>query len=226
MLLDVGAGRLGASPVHRRVLRPALRGRRRQAVIQNHAGTIIGVILLVIVVWLAVAVQGAHGGHGDVVVSIATTNPEPPTPTSLPTPPPAPDPFAPARWAAANVAVIALMLAIGIGVPVGIALHAWHRGRLVELDHPPLRQPQFVNRAFDVKALEARRGWLPESFTYSPHMRNDAPVEPEAPMPALSAPGSIEELLSHGRGLAYGWRVDNGELLVDRQVRSLLVGGV
>jgi hypothetical protein len=45
-------------------------------------------------------------------------------------------------------------------------------------------------------------------------------------MAALPALGGIEELLSHGRGLAYGWRVDNGQMLVDRQVRSLLVGGV
>jgi hypothetical protein len=57
-------------------------------------------------------------------------------------------------------------------------------------------------------------------------MRNDAPVEPEAPPLALPTPGGFEELLSHGRGLAYGWRCDKGEMLVDSRVRSLLVGGV
>jgi len=116
--------------------------------------------------------------------------------TPTPTVTPVPDPFAPVRWAAANVAVIALLLAIGIGVPVGIALHAW------------------------------RRGWLPESFTYAPHHRNDPVAEVDEPVAALPALGGVEEFLSQGKGLAYGWRVDNGELLVDRQVRSLLVGGV
>ncbi len=76
-----------------------------------------------------------------------------PTPTA--TPPP--DPFAPARWAAANLALIALLLAIGIGVPVGIALHAWHRGRLLELENPPLRVPELTHRAYDVM------GWVAET---------------------------------------------------------------
>ncbi len=189
----------------------------------KHTGTIVGVVLLAAVIGLVIATQGQHDSRTDVVLTIAAS----PGPTVAPTPlrqvsiapadppTPAPDPFAPARWAAANVAVIALMLAIGLGVPLGIALHAWHRGRLAELDHPPLRRPEFVHRAYDVKSLEARRGWLPESFTYSPHMRNDVAEVEEEPTPALPLSGSIDDLLSHGRGLAYGWRVDNGELLVD-----------
>jgi hypothetical protein len=145
--------------------------------------------------------------------------------TPAPTPTAPPDPFAPARWAAANVAVIALVLAIGVGVPVGIALHAWHRGRLLELDHPPLRRPEFVHRAFDVKALEARRGWLPESFTYSPHMRNDAAViEEEEPMampgPALTAQEALDM-----PGIVYGQRLDTGEPLIEQRVLSLAIGG-
>src|SRR5262249_9441103 len=58
------------------------------------------------------------------------------------------------------------------------------------------------------------------------HIRNDPVPEAEQPAAPLPALPGIEELLSQGRGLAYGWRVDNGEMLVDRQVRSLLVGGV
>ena len=174
---------------------------------------------------LAVVVLVALGG-----ITIHTGAPTPVVaPTAHPTPTPTPNALDTATGVTAHGALIAWLVAAGI-LPffalIALALHARHRARLVELDHPPLRRPEFVHRAFDVKSLEARRGWLPESFTYSPHMRNDVAEVEEAPTPALPLSGSIEELLSHGRGLAYGWRVDNGEMLVDRQVRSLLVGGV
>ncbi len=146
------------------------------------------------------------------------------TVASTPTPDP-PDPFAPARWAAANVALIALMLAIGIGVPVGIALHAWHRGRLLELEHPPLRVPELTHRAYDVKALEARRGWFSESFTYSPHMRNDAAViEEEEPL-ALPGPVLTAQQALDMPGIVYGQRLDTGEPLIEQRVLSLAIGG-
>lgn len=181
--------------------------------------TVVGIVALVVVVWLAAA--GAHVTVG--------TGPSPApsvAATPIPTPTPAPDPFAPARWAAANVAVISLILAIGIGVPVGIALHARYRSKLLEPLNPPLRDRELAHRLYDVKSLEARRGWLPESFTFSPRYTNREVEVEEAATPALPLSGSIDDLLSHGHGLAYGWRVDNGQLLVDRQVRSLLVGGV
>lgn len=142
--------------------------------IQNHAGTIIGVVLLVAVVWLVIAIQGAHG-HGDVVLSIASASPAPtPTVAPLPTPTPAPDLFAPARWAAANVAVIVLMLAIGVGLPAGIALHGLHRSRLIEPNTPPL--PYTASMLADPDALNqeglasrlAGLGIQPEAMAHEP----------------------------------------------------------
>ncbi len=157
---------------------------------------------------------------------VATAAHPTPMPSVQPTTTPAPDPFAFPRWAAVNVAVISLMLAIGVGVPVGIALHNWHRAKLLEPLNPPLSDREAVHRLYDVKSLEARRGWMPESLTYHYSTRNEPAVLEETPAPALALPGSVDDLLGHGHGLAYGWRVDNGELLVDRQIRSLLVGGV
>lgn len=145
--------------------------------------------------------------------------------TPAPTPPPAPDPFAPARWAAANVTLISLLLVLGIGVPLGIALHAHHRSKLLELEHPPLRDREAVQALYAVKALEARRGWLPESFTYSPHTRNDVPdQEEEAPLELPGPTMSAEEALELP-GICYGQRMDTGEPLTDPRLLSLAIGG-
>jgi len=185
--------------------------------------TVAGLIIAGCLV--AVVVIAAHPSVTVTQTPAHTVAAVTPPVTPAPTPTPSPDPFAPARWAAANVAVIALLLAISLGVPVGIALHAWHRGRLLELDHPSLRLPELTQRAYDVKALEARRGWLPESFTYSPHMRNDAAViEEEEPMALPGPPLTAQEALDMP-GIVYGQRVDTGEPLIEQRVLSLAIGG-
>ena len=198
----------------------------------KHTGTVVGVVLLVLVCWLVVATQRGQSGHGDVVVSIhaASPAPDPPTLTTTATPTtssPSPQAWDQAIGGMARTTIIAWLLALAI-LPLfalaGIALRARYRSKLLELDHPPLRQPEFMHRAYDVKALEARRGWLPESFTYSPHLRQDTAEVVEEP-PQLNGPLPSAEALVAMPGLAYGVRVDNGEPLVDHDIRSLLVGG-
>lgn len=195
--------------------------------------TILGAIMLAIVVLVVIATQKPHDSHGDVVVSIAAASPAP-TPSVAPTvapatPRPTPETWDVATGAMAHVAVIGWLVGLAI-LPlfalIGIALHARHRSRLTELDHPPLRRPEFVHRAFDVKSLEARRGWLPESFTYSPHMRNDAVdlVDEEEPAPTLTDLLTVQQALDMP-GIVYGQRLDNGEPLVEQRVLSLAVGG-
>jgi hypothetical protein len=76
---------------------------------------------------------------------------------------------------------------------VGIGLHARRRSKQLELDDPPSRMAELTHRAYDVKALEARRGWLLESFTYASHHRNNTAEVVEEPPPALAEPGGIEE---------------------------------
>lgn len=177
---------------------------------------VVGVVALAVVVWLATA--GVH----------VTTGPGPApsvAATPVPTPTPTPDPFAFPRWAATNVALIFLLLSIGIGVPVGIALHMRHRSKLLEVNAPPLRDREAVHSIYAVRQLEARRGWLPESFTYSPHLRTDAALEPAAlPMPNL--PNLSLEDLMRGPGVTYGQDVLTGRPVTDDRVRSLLVGGI
>ena len=150
-------------------------------------------------------------------------------PTPHPTPTPTPVPMDAATGILAHAALWGWLVALAIlplGALAGIALHARHRAKLLEPLNPPLRDREAVQSIYAVKSLEARRGWMPESLTYHYSTRNEPVIEVDAPTPALSPPGSIDDLLSHGAGLAYGWRVDNGEMLVDRQIRSLLVGGV
>ncbi len=132
----------------------------------------------------------------------------------------------------ANLAHLALaswlvaLAVLPLGVLVGVALHGrWVSRHPTSDGRAPLDHPLAV-RYYDVKALEARRGWLPASFTYSPHLRNEAPVlEPEA----LAAPNlpslSLEDLLS-GPGVTYGQDVATGQPVTDDRVRSLLVGGI
>lgn len=185
----------------------------------------VGVIILLAVVLVVLISTGSHAAAGP------TTSPMPSVAATAAhvTPVPSPEPLDVATGTMAHVALIGWLAALSI-LPlfalIGIALHARHRSRLVELDHPPLRRPEFVNRAFDVKALEARRGWLPESFTYSPHHRNDPVVEEEQPVAALPAASLTAEQMIAMPGLVYGERLDVGGPLVDHQVRSLLVGGV
>jgi hypothetical protein len=131
--------------------------------------------------------------------------------------------------ATAHGAIIAWLVAIGI-LPlfamIGFALHARHRARLLEHDHPPLRDRELAHRLYDVKSLEARRGWLPESLTYSPHTRNEAGdlVEDEEAAPHFPSL-SLDDLL-RGPGVTYGTDVATGRPLTDDRVRSLLVGGI
>src|SRR5262245_48437128 len=153
----------------------------------TRASAWVGAFMLAIVVLVAL---------GGITIHTDASAPEPTvasTPHSTPTP--TPNALDTATGITAHGALIARLVAVGI-LPffamVGLALRARHHSRLVELDHPPLRRPEFVGAAYQVKALEARRGWLPEQFTYSPHMRNDPPAEIGEPSAALPALGGIE----------------------------------
>lgn len=182
----------------------------------------LGVIVLLTAVAVALLASGVH------VTTSAPTAAAPVVATPIPTPVPTPDAFSAPRWMLANGTIMAWLAFLGLlpfVVLIGIALHARHRSKLLELDHPPLRDREALHRTYDVKTLEARRGWLPESFTYSPHVRNADPEVIDAEPAALPALGGVDELLNHERGVAYGFRVDNGEPLVDARIRSLLVGG-
>lgn len=189
------------------------------------ASAVVGVIMLMAVVAIVLVTAAPHAAAGP------TTSP---TPSVVPTlahatPVPSPEPLDVATGTMAHVALIGWLVALSI-LPlfalIGIALHARHRSRLVELDHPPLRRPEFVNRAFDVKALEARRGWLPESFTFSPNTRHEAPIVEDAATPALPPHMLTLDDLLRGPGVTYGTDVATGQPLTDDRVRSLLVGGI
>lgn len=115
------------------------------------------------------------------------------------------------------------MLAIAIGLPIGIALHNRHESKLPTQDwRVPYRAPQFP------AALEAhvRTSYPPVPQTYSPslHIRNDPVPEVEQP-PQLAGPLPSAELLIAMPGLVHGVRVDDGQPLIDHEIRSLLVGG-
>jgi hypothetical protein len=199
--------------------------------------TTVGVLMLAVVVLVVVCRSPTWRGsnatdttHGASIGITASKPSHAPTPAPRPVPRPSAEAWDVAQAAAGHVAIIGWLVALAV-LPffalVAVALYGRHRGRLLEPDRPPLRDREAVQRIYDVRSLEARRGWLPESFTYSPrytHRGSELELEDQA----LTRPmlGGIEELLNHGQGLAYGWRADNGELLVDRQVRSLLVGGV
>ena len=193
--------------------------------------TIAGLVGLGTVVFVVLASQSSRHDHRDLVLNIAVASPTP-TPTMVPHPTPAPPPAPMDETTgvlehAALWGWLAALAILPLFALVGIALHARHRARLLDPNMPPLRDREAVARVYDVRSLEARRGWLPESFTFAPRYTNrEVEVEEEAPTPAPPSLGSVDDLLNHGRGLAFGWRIDNGELLVDRQVRSLLVGGV
>jgi hypothetical protein len=130
--------------------------------------------------------------------------------------------------AAAHAALVAWIVALAMlpfAVYVGIALHGrWVSRHPTSDGRAPLNHPLAV-RYYDVKALEARRGWLPESFTYSPHTRNEQPVvDPEGPIALPAHAMTLEQVLGLG-GICYGSRVDTGEPLLEQRVLSLAVGG-
>src|SRR5262249_43560745 len=133
-----------------------------------------------------------------------------------------------ATGVAAHSAAIAWIIAAGI-LPlfamVGFTLHSRHRARLLEVNAPPLKDRELAHRLYDVKALEARRGWLPQSFTYSPHMRNDVLEAEEAPTPALPGPILTAEQALSMEGIVYGERLDGAGPLVEHRVLSLAIGG-
>src|SRR5262249_37312798 len=135
---------------------------------------------------------------------VTVTTGSTPAPTPLPTPTPAPDPFAPARWAVANVAGISLLLAVGIRLPSWLSPPGPRGSRHPMADgRAPLNHP-LAMRYWNVRELEARRGWLPESFTYSPHMRNDViDAEPAPPPPPHIPTLSLEDLM-RSPGVTYG----------------------
>jgi hypothetical protein len=129
----------------------------------------------------------------------------------------------------AHAVIVVWLLALAV-LPffalVGIALHARYRSRLLEPDHPPLRDRELSHRLYDVKMVEGRRGHLPANFTYSPHTRSETPVLDAEPLPAPDFPSlSLEDLL-RGPGVTYGQDVTTGQALSDDRVRSMLVGGV
>jgi hypothetical protein len=71
--------------------------------------------------------------------------------TPQPTPTPVSDPFSAPRWASANTALISMLLFMACLpwlVLVGIGVHSHYRGRLLELDHPPLRDRESVHAAY------------------------------------------------------------------------------
>jgi len=89
----------------------------------------------------------------------------------------------------------------------------------------PLNHPLAV-RYYEVRALEARRGWLPSSFTYSPHIRNDPAALEPAPAPAAALPAVSWEDMLRRNGVTYGQDVSTGQLVSDDRLHSLLVGGI
>jgi hypothetical protein len=197
---------------------------------------LVGILLLVAVVLIVLFssptwhVSSARDTtHGASIVITTSTLAPAPTPAPRPVPRPSPEAWDVAQAAAGHVAIIGWLAALAV-LPlfplIAIALYGRHRSRLLEPDRPPLRDREAVHSIYDVRSLEARRGWLPESFTFAPRYTSRELAVEEAPAAALTSPGTVDDLLNNGRGLAYGWRVDNGEMLVDRQIRSLLVGGV
>ncbi len=131
--------------------------------------------------------------------------------------------------AVAHLVLVAWLLALAIlpiGALVGIALHGrWVSRHPTSDGRAPLNHP-LAARWYDWKELEARRGWLPQSFTYSPHLRNDAPDLEQVLPPAPNLPSlSLEDLL-RGPGVTYGQDVGTGQPVTDDRVRSLLVGGI
>jgi len=108
--------------------------------------------MLVIVVLIAL---------GGITVHTGTSAPTP-TPHATPTPTPTVDPFTAPRWMVANGAVISWIAFLGLLpflVVAGVALHARYRGRLIELDHPPLRDREAHRR---VRRLEPLVGKVPD----------------------------------------------------------------
>ena len=181
----------------------------------TRASAYVGVIMLVAVVLVVLVTAGSH----------AATAP----PTPHPTPTPTPEAFDQTTGILAHVALWAWLAALAIfpfAVYVAVVLIGRHRSKLPTEDwRIPYRAPEFP-RVLDAHVRTSHPP-VPQTLTFAPHFRNDRLLaEENEAIAALPTLGGIDELLSHGRGLAYGWRVDNGELLVDRQVRSLLVGGV
>src|SRR5262249_10751291 len=121
--------------------------------------------------------------------------------------------------------LISLLLAIGVGMPIGIALHARHRSKLLEPLNPPLKDREAVQSIYAVKSLEARRGWMPETYSPSLHIRNDPAVEMETPTPALAGPMLTAQQALDMAGIVYGQRIDTGEPLIEQRVLSLAIGG-
>jgi hypothetical protein len=130
---------------------------------------------------------------------------------------------------AAHAALLGWLIALAI-LPtfalVAIALHHWHRAKLLEPDNPPLRDRESVQAVYAVRMVEGRRGHLPSSLTYSPHLRTESPVLDAESLPAANIPNlSLEDVL-RGPGLTYGTDVLTGQMVTDDRVRSMLVGGV
>jgi hypothetical protein len=181
---------------------------------------IVGALLAAFLVYshasVAVTSTPAHAA--------AAVTPSPPAPA----PTPAPQGLDVATGVTAHGALIAWLVALAI-LPffalVELALHARHRARLLELEHPPLRDRELTLRAYDVKALEARRGWLPESFTYPPHMRQHTAELIEEPPAELQGPLLTAQQALDMPGIVYGQRLDTGEPLIEQRVLSLAIGG-
>jgi hypothetical protein len=185
---------------------------------------VVGVIMLLAVVAVVLVSTGSH----------ATAGPTPgPTPSVVPmaapaTPQPSPEPLDVATGTMAHVAVIGWLIgltALPLFVLIGIALHARHRSKLLELEHPPLRDREAVHRIYDVRSLEARRGWLPESLTYHYSTRNEPAIEVDASTPALPDHMLTADQALGIDGIVYGQRLDTGEPLVEQRVLSLAIGG-
>lgn len=124
-------------------------------------------VLLATVIWLVIATQAWHSGQDDATLTIAV-KPAPSVGATAPpaTPMPSPATLDAATGLTAHGALIAWIIFVRLPpflVVAGTVVHARHRAKLLELDHPPLRNRELTHRAYEVKALEARRGWLPES---------------------------------------------------------------
>src|SRR5215831_2496131 len=184
----------------------------------TRASAWVGAFLLGLVVLVAL------GG-----ISIHTGAPTPaPTPLPTPTPTPTPNPLDTATGITAHGALIAWLVAIGV-LPffayIAIALHGhWVAKHPMSDGRAPLNHPLAV-RYRNVRELEARRGWLPESFTYSRHMRQDTAEVVEEPPVELQGPLLTAQQALDMPGIVYGQRLDNGETLVEQRVLSLAIGG-
>src|SRR5262245_4330812 len=105
----------------------------------TRASAWVGAFMLAVVVLVALGGITIHTGPAAPAPTVAST--------PHPTPTPTPNQLDTATGITAHGALIAWLVAVGI-LPffamIGLALHARHRSRLVELDHPPLRRPEFV----------------------------------------------------------------------------------